>query len=846
MNNKINFAWLLKMAWRDSRRNYSRLLLFISSIVLGIAALVAIYSLGYNLQQNIDTQAASLLGADLEISDNQPPSKKIISLIDSLKGQQSKELSFASMIYFPKNSGTRLAQIRALEGDFPYYGELETEPATAGKSFRTKKEVLVDQTLMLQYQAKVGDSLKVGEVTFLIAGILKKAPGQTGIAATVAPSVYIPLSYLKQTNLAQKGSRIIYRYYFKFDPTTKIEPLVKKIEPRLEAEDYNYRTVQSQKEDTGRSFRDLTRFLSLVGFIALLLGCVGVASSIHIYIKEKLNSIAILRCLGVKARQAFLIYLIQISGIGLIGSLLGAVLGAVIQQFLPIVLKDFLPFELATDLSFSAIGQGIILGLIISNLFALLSLISIRKISPLNVLRASYEQTQISKDPFKWLIYALILFFVFGFTWLQMKHWTEAAAFTVGVTFAFLLLLGMATLLMWLVRRFFPASWGYLGRQGLANLYRPNNQTAILMVSIGLGTMFICTLLFVQDILLSRIKLSTDGDQPNMVLFDIQTPQKQAITNLVKQQKMPVLQSVPIVTMRLEQLNGQTSTEALKDTMNKRWRGLFSREYRVTFRDSLISTEKVVKGTWKGEAKDPNAAVPISLEDGYAERNSIKIGDTLTFNVQGTLLTTVVASYRDVDWGGVQTNFLVLFPKGVLEDAPQFHVLLTHVPNNEASAQFQQAVVQQFPNVSLIDLGLILTVLDDISTKIGFVIRFMAGFSILTGLIVLIASVLISKYQRIQESVLLRTLGASRRQILIITALEYFFLGTLAAATGILLAIAGGWALAHFSFETAFNPQIWPVFIVFFTVITITVFIGLVNSMGILSRSPLEVLRQDV
>lgn len=846
MKTKINFVWLVQMAWRDSRRNYSRLLLFISSIVLGIAALVAIYSLGYNLQQNIDTQAASLLGADLEISDNQPPSKKIVNLIDSLEGQQSKELSFASMIYFPKNSGTRLAQIRALEGDFPYYGELETEPVAAGQSFRTKKEVLVDQTLMLQYQAEVGDSLKVGEVTFLIAGILKKAPGQTGIAATVAPSVYMPLAYLKQTNLAQKGSRIIYRYYFKFDSKTKIEPLIKKIQPRLEAEDYNYRTVQSQKEDTGRSFRDLTRFLSLVGFIALLLGCVGVASSIHIYIKEKLNSIAILRCLGVKAKQAFLIYLIQISGIGLIGSILGAGLGAVIQQFLPIVLKDFLPFELATELSFSAIGQGIVLGLIISNLFALLSLISIRKISPLNVLRASYEQTQLAQDPFKWLIYGLILLFVFGFTWLQMKRWTEAVAFTIGVKFAFLLLLGMATLLMWLVRRFFPASWSYLGRQGLANLYRPNNQTAILMVSIGLGTMFICTLLFVQDILLSRIKLSTDGDQPNMVMFDIQTSQKQAITNLVKQHKMPILQSVPIVTMRLEQLNGQTSTEALKDTTNKRWRGLFSREYRVTFRDSLISTEKVVKGTWKGEVKDPNAALPISLEDGYAERNSIKIGDTLTFNVQGTLLTTVVASYRDVDWGGVQTNFLVLFPKGVLEDAPQFHVLLTHVLNNESSARFQQAVVQQFPNVSLIDLGLILTVLDDISTKIGFVIRFMAGFSILTGLIVLIASVLISKYQRIQESVLLRTLGASRRQILIITALEYFFLGTLAAATGILLAVGGGWALAHYSFETAFNPQFLPVFVVFLVVAIITVFIGLVNSLGILSRSPLEVLRQDV
>ncbi|AEI51750.1 ABC transporter permease [Runella slithyformis] len=845
MNSKINFAWLVTMAWRDSRRNYSRLLLFVSSIVLGIAALVAIYSLGYNLQQNIDTQAASLLGADLELSDNLPPSPKIKNLMDSLKGQQSEERSFASMIYFSKSNGTRLAQIRALEGDFPYYGELETEPASAGRSFRNKKEVLVDQTLMLQYQAKVGDSLKVGEVTFLIAGILKKAPGQTGIAATVAPSVYIPLSYLKQTNLAQKGSRITYRYYFKFGPKVNMPLLVKKIEPTVEAEDYNYRTVESQKEDTGRTFRDLTRFLSLVGFIALLLGCVGVASAIHIYIREKLNSIAILRCLGVKASQAFLIYLIQISGIGLIGSLLGAGLGAVIQQFLPAVLKDFLPFELATDLSFSAIGQGIVLGVIISNLFALLSLISIRKISPLNVLRASYEQGQITKDPLKWLVYGLILLFVFGFTWLQMKKWTDAIAFTVGVTVAFLLLLGMASLLMWLVRRFFPSSWGYLGRQGLANLYRPNNQTAILMVSIGLGTMFICTLLFVQNLLLDRIKLSTDGDQPNMVLFDIQTSQKAPVTQLLTQQKLPVLQSVPIVTMRLEQLNGQSSTEALKDTTNKRWRGLFSREYRVTFRDSLISSEKIVKGKWQGQAKDLNA-VPISLEDGYAERNSIKIGDTLTFNVQGTMLTTVVSSLRDVDWAGVQTNFLVVFPKGVLEEAPQFHVLLTHVPNNEVSAQFQQSVVQQFPNISMIDLGLVLTVLDDISTKIGFVIRFMAGFSILTGLIVLIASVLISKYQRIQESVLLRTLGASRRQILVITALEYFFLGTLASATGVLLAVGGGWALARFSFETDFNPQFLPVLLVFLVVPVITVFIGLVNSWGLLSRSPLEVLRQEV
>jgi putative ABC transport system permease protein len=213
--------------------------------------------------------------------------------------------------------------------------------------------------------------------------------------------------------------------------------------------------------------------------------------------------------------------------------------------------------------------------------------------------------------------------------------------------------------------------------------------------------------------------------------------------------------------------------------------------------------------------------------------------------VQGALIPTIVGSFREVDWNRIQTNFLIVFPKGVLEDAPQFHVLLTRVQSPQASARFQQAMVRQFPNVSIIDLGLVLNVLDEILDKIGFVIRFMAGFSILTGLVVLIASVLISKYQRMQESVLLRTLGASRKQILTITALEYFFLGALAAATGIVLSLAASWALAHYTFETTFSPQLWPVMVIFLLVCLLTVIVGLANSRGVLSKPPLEILRQE-
>jgi len=834
----------MRMAWRDSRKSRSRLFLFISSIILGIAALVAIYSLGNNLDEQVNTQAASLLGADLEISGSQPTTPAIQKIVDTIGNNRSAQQSFASMVLFTKNNGTRLTEVRALQGAFPYYGSLETIPASAAKTFRNKQQALVDETLMLQYHANVGDSIKVGDITFAIAGKLLNAPGQTGLSATIAPIVYIPLQYMKQTGLSQKGSRISYRYYFKFNNSTDADKLVENIKPRLEANDLHYETVESQKEDTGRFFTNLTRFLALVGFIALLLGCTGVASAVHVYIKEKVNSIAILRCLGVKASQAFIIYLMQIAGIGFIGSLMGTALGVFIQQFLPFVIKDLLPVKVSTPVSWPAVLQGMLLGIIISVLFALLPLLSIRKISPLNALRVSYEPPRKQKDPLKWIVYILIIIFVYGFTLVQMKTWIHALYFTGGIAAALLILTAIARLLMWTVSHFFPSSWNYLWRQGLANLYRPNNQTTILIISIGLGTALICTLLFVQSILINRITLSTSANQPNIVLFDIQTKQEDSVAALAVKFGLPVNERVPIVTMRLENVNGISAAQARKDSSIKLSRWLFSREYRVTYRDSLTQSEKITAGTWKGRANC--TGIPeISMEQNFAKRSGVKLGDTITFNVQGSLMKTLVGSLRQVNWGGIQTNFLVVFPTGLLEDAPQFHVLLTRVPSQQVSANFQQAMVKAYPNVSIIDLGLVLHVLDDLLSKIGFVIRFMAGFSIVTGIVVLISSVLISKYQRLQESVLLRTLGGSRKQIFAITALEYFFLGVFAAFTGILLALAASWGLAHYMFETPFHPEIMPVLILFVLVCLLTVITGLANSRGILNRSPLEVLRAE-
>ena len=838
--------WLWQMAWRDSRKNRTRLLLFISSIILGVAALVAINSFRENLKKDIDRQAKTVLGADLVLNNNQPLSDSIQLLMDSIGGQQAHERSFASMIYFPRTQDTRLVQVRALGGDFPFYGDIETEPESASAQFRIGQKALVDHTLLLQFNANRGDSVKVGNLSFYIEGRIKKLPGQNGIAATVAPPVYIPLKYLNQTGLQQKGSRIQYRYYIKLPGGTDVKELVKNIRPRLRSEGVGINTVESTKNNLGDAFDNLSKFLNLVAFVALLLGCVGVASAVHIYVKEKLGTVAVLRCLGLKGIQAFMIYLIQIVVMGFIGAVIGAILGSLIQTTLPYVLQDFLPIEIELAISWASIARGIGIGIFISLLFALIPLLGIRRVSPLLTLRASFENTHEKSDRANWLVYLLITTFIYLFSFLQIGGWLDALFFCLGLGVSFLILTGVARFIMWTVRKYFPVSWSFTWRQGLANLYRPNNQTLILIISVGLGTALITTLYFTQSLLLDKVSLSSIGNQPNMVMFDIQSDQKTALNRLTSDYELPIIQEAPIVTMRLTSINGMTKAQVEKDSLNDIPRWAFNREYRVTYRDHLIDSEKTAEGEWRGKVQSQDDPVYISLDKGYAERMKAGIGDTLTFNVQGALIDTYISHLREIEWNRVQTNFLVLFPEGVLEQAPQFHVIMTRTEQQNVSARFQQAVVRNFPNVSVIDLGLILSTIDEILNKVSFVIQFMAMFSILTGFFVLISSVILSKYQRIQESVLLRTMGANRNQIIKITALEYFLLGTLASVTGIVISMISSWLLAYFSFDASFTPNILPILGVYVIITSLTIIIGILNSRGILSKPPLEVLRKEI
>jgi len=843
----MNWRWILLMAWRDSRKNRSRLFLFISSIILGIAALVAMNSFNENLRKDIDSQAAELIGADLELESRREPSAEAMKFIDSLKGMSedfAKEERFMSMIRFPKAEGSRLVQVRAIEGHYPFYGEVETNPSDSYRDFGTKAGVYVENSLLLQFNAVVNDSVQLGNNSYPVLGNVLSQPGQAAIAGAMAPSVFVPIAQLKNSGLQQQGSRIEYHYYFKFPKGFAVDKEVEKLDKKIEELQLRASTIQTTKENTGRSFADMASFMELVGFVALLLGCIGVSSSVQIYVREKLLSVAVLRCLGTTAKQAFYIFLVQFAGIGLIGGVIGAVLGSLIQYLIPVVMQDVIPVSLRTGVSWLAILEGIGLGVVIAVLFALLPLLAVRNISPLNSIRISDKEESMFKDKMSWWVYLLILIFITGFARLQMADWIQTLVFVAGVGITFLLLYGVAKAFTYLIRKFFPKGWPYLWRQGLSNLYRPNNQTVILMISIGLGTALISTMFLVQDLLINRVKISSEQSQANMLMFDIQPSQHESLSKMAKEEGYPILEAVPVVTMQLQSVNGVTLKDVVADTSSEVSSRAFRGEIRATYRDSLTKTESITSGKWVGVVGNKDTA-SVSLDQNYADNIKVKVGDRLSFNVQGLIIPAKVSSIRQVDWNRFQSNFRVVFAKGSIDQAPQFYLMMTKVPTEIESSKFQQKIVNNFPNVSVIDMNAVLTVLQEILDKIGFIIQFMGAFSILTGIIVLISSVRISKFQRIRENVLLRTLGASRKQIYLITISEYLFLGLLSALTGIIISLLASYLLAIFVFESVFVPSIGMIALLLVLIVGLTVLIGLINSLSVINRSPLEALRKE-
>jgi putative ABC transport system permease protein len=834
------------MAWRDTRGSRGRLSVFVLAMVVGVAALVAINSFGENLRKTVDAEAQTLLGADLALETGRPPSAAVRAFVDSLGGDVSERVSFSSMAIFSPSGDTRLVTVRAVKGDYPYYGNIETRPADAAARYQDDPVALVDATVMQEYGLTVGDSVQIGDLVYPIIAYLDRTPRESTAFMLASPRIYLGLEHL-DLSLLGAGSRANFEFYFRFEDGRNVDQIVADNRERMRELNLRPETVEDSRENWDEGLTNVYRFLSLVAFIAVLLGSLGVASAVHVFIRSRVDTVALLRCLGAPSRKPVAVYLIQAVVMGLVGAIAGALLGSVVQVVMPIVLADFLPVTVGFGISWWSVGIGVASGLVVTILFALLPLLDVRSVPPLRALRASVEGAAGGRWFSRVVVFILLGAGVTGFAMLQAPTTLFGVGYAVGVGAVFGLLSLVAFVLMFIARRAFSPRWPYVVRQGVANLFRPNNQTLLLSLALGLGTFLILTLVLVQQTLVSQIRIAEAADQPDLVFFDIQQDQIDDVEAVLEDRGLPLIQSVPIVTMRLQSINGVSVEELRQDTTRSgRSSWALTREYRSSYRDHLTGSEQLVRGTFTPSWSLEDGPAPVSFEQDLAQELGVDVGDSLAFSVQGVTIETVVGSIRTVDWRRLSTNFFLVFPTGVIDDAPSFYVVLTRAESDERSAAAQRAVVQSHPNISAIDLKLVLSTFDAIFGRIAAVLNFMALFSILAGLLVLGGAVMVSRSRRTEETVLLKTLGASRIQIVRIMLVEYIALGVLASLTGIILAYGAGWSIATYLFRTPFAPSLGAAAAALVAVVGLAVAVGLINSRGIYRRSPLAVLRADV
>jgi len=840
------------LAWRESRTARRRLLLYMSSISLGVAALVAIDSFSANIVQSVKDQSRSLMGGDVSFNSSKPFPPAVDSLFDSLSHHGfsfARLTTFPSMAVVPRNSGTRFAQVRGVTDNYPFYGGVTTEPAGRWSLLTQGPNAIVDPSILTSLNARIGDTLRLGFGTFTIVATIKDVPGAAGIAEMLGPRIFIPAKYVAETQLLVFGSTADRTVLAKLPPGVDPDKFVKPFKKRLDDQQVRTRTVTQTEMSTQDAIENLTDFIAIVGLVALLLGGIGVASGVRAFVARKIDTVAVLRCLGASSGQVMTIYVVQAAAMGLLGAAAGAALGVAIQFLLPRALTGFLPIDVKVTLVPTAVLTGLAVGGWIALIFALRPLLALRNVSPLQTLRRDTDADVLRMrwtDAPRIVVNAALVLSVVGIALSRAQTTRQAFAISAATGAAILALAVSAGFLSWAARKGLRTRWPYVFRQGVANLYRPGNQTRAVTLALGFGAFLVSTLYLVQSNLLRRFTTAATEARGNVVFFDVQQDQAAGVDSIVRRGN-EVVQLAPVVTMRIAAINGKRVTDMKPRARGQPGRAPWAlrREFRSTYRAKPAASETIVAGKWFSDSavKYARDTGEISLEEGIANELEVKIGDVISWNVQGVEIPTRITSLRKVIWTRFEPNFFVVFAPPVLKGAPNQYVMLAQVKDPAAVTLLQREVVNRFPNVSSIDLTAIKRTVDRIVGKVSLAIRFMALFSLAVAIPVLFSAVSATRRERIREGVLLKTLGATRGQIARILLAEYSLLGLMGGLTGMLLSLAGGWAVVRYIFKTPFAPAFVPVAGIAAAIVGLTLLIGLLAGRDVFKETPVTALR---
>ena len=841
------FVWA--MAWRETRGSLRHFLFFFACITVGVAGLVGVTGFASSLESAIRKEGRKLVAGDLEIRSHRPLSPHGLEVIQALRDRGILATTVYELIAMASDrerSLTQLVELKAVAAGYPFYGRLVTEPSGAANSSLNTDNALVEEALMVRLGLQTGDRIRLGQAEFTIAGILKKEPDRVAGIFSLGPRVMISEEGLAATGLIQPGSRIRYRTLLKLPQTVDIKSTQREIEASLSSEKATITSFEEAQPRLRRFLKNLNIYLGLVGLTALLVGGIGVASSVQVFLRGKLDTLAILKCLGARSGTILGVYLLQTLLLGLVGCLAGVGLGLGIQRFFPFLLSDFLPVDLVWKVSFPPVVQGIAMGLLTTLLFSLWPLLGVRRASPAHVFRRDFTpiESGMSREgkqaPFTSILISAVIIGGLGLLALWQAGSFRVGGLFLGVLAASLLLLRLGAALAIRIVTSARRPKSIVWRHGLANLHRPGSQAKLAVLSIGIGVTVILAIHLVETSLLRQVGDNVPKDAPSFFFIDIQVDQKDQFKQLLLQREK-IADFIPVVRGRLHAVGDKNVADMDLEGRSDAW--YFQREYVFTSQESLPRDNKVKRGGW-WSTQDYLGRSLISVEEEMAHHLGVDIGSTLTFNIQGVLITAAVTSIREVNWGNMSTNFFVIFSPGTLEGAPTTYIATVR-SRPEEDIWLQRSVVSAFPNVTAINTRHVLDTIRHVLQQIGLVVRFMGIFTIAAGFVVLSGVIAATRHWRTRESVILKTLGATRALVAQTFAVEYAVLGTIAGLVGAVMASLLAFIFLKFIMEVPWQLQPIALLIAIGATLILTVISGFLTTFRILGQKPLAVLRHE-
>lgn len=839
---------------RESRGGLSRLIFFVLCLAIGVAAVVTIAGLSSSLETGFRSGAKEMLGADIVARADQPFPDGLtaeISTIPMAEWMITRDQAQIVQTGEGDSLRTQLSELLVVEPAYPFYGDLELQPAGSLDTVLSADSVVIASELASQLDIAAGDSVRLGTETYQVAAVAHNEPDRITGFMYIGPRVYLSQEAFARSGLADVGTRVRYKALIKLPdmPTDELAALKNKLEDVVENEArVRFETYTEGRPSLQRGLDTLGRFLGLIALLSLLLGGVGVAQAVRAWIASRVTAIAVLKCVGMRPREILALYAAQAALLGVVGSAFGATIAVLLMAAMPIALASYIPAELINPWQPLAILRGFALGLAVAMVFSLPALVAVLRVPPILVFRREAEPLYQAR----WapILTAILMIIGIGsLAALQARSMLVGVLFTGGVLSTMLVLSIGAYVVMRIVSKLprdrISRVWV---RHGLAAVARPGANTIPSVVALGLGLLVLTCAGIVQRHVAGQLTNTLPEIAPSALMVNIMPQQTEKVRQILEDEGAEQIISNPLIITRLATLNGDQMSElvveeqdnAPDDRDRRLSRRHALRDHWITYLDETPVGNNITDGTWWS---DPDVA-EVSLEKGWAERYDLELGSTMSFMADGGETEFKVTSLREMEWEEIGINFDIIVEPGYFEDVAQLGVATMQLKEG-TSGRVQNAVVSAYPNITFIRLDDVVDRISSQLNRIGWGVRMLGLFIVGAAVAVLAGTIGIDSSRRGREVALLKTIGMTRREVAGVFAAEYALIGLVSAIIGIGGGTIVSWQMITRAFESEFE---WPFAFIAVAVvggIAVSVFAGFVASQGALRQRPIEVLRQQ-